>query len=219
MIATETDYQTLFAMLPPDAVVTLYNISWEEYEAFLNEFDEQPHVRLSYDNGRLDLMTVSLEHEKIKALLPHIILMLALELNLNFLGAGSSTLRKKQQAKGTDPDDCYYFKNYQQISGKKRLDLSVDPPPDLAIEVDITNRSIHKFPIYAALEVPELWRHNGEEVFFYELVDEDYLEVSHSRLFPFLTPAVLLDFLQRGEAQGVVVMANEFRQWVQANKA
>jgi Uma2 family endonuclease len=219
MITTETNYQAIFQVLPPEAVVTLYNVSWEEYEALLNEFDEQPRLRLTYDNGRLDIMTVSLEHERIKDLLPHIILVLAMELNLNFLGIGSITLRKKKNAKGADPDDCYYFKNFKQISSKKRLDLSVDPPPDLAIEVDITNRSTSKFSIYAALGVAELWRHTGAELFFYELDAEDYFEVPHSRLFPFLTPAVLLRFLQMGEAEGAVVMANEFRAWVQANKA
>ncbi len=219
MITTETDYQTLFEIIPPEAVVTLYNISWEEYEALLNEFDEQPRVRLTYDNGRLDIMTVSAEHEGIVSFIPLIIFVLAQELNLNYLSRRSTTLRKKKKSKGTDPDDCYYFKNYQQISGKKRLDLAVDPPPDLAIEVDITNRSTNKFPIYAALEVAELWRHNGKEIIFYELVDETYFEARHSRLFPLLTPDVLLNFLQIGEAEGVVVMANQFREWVHANKA
>ena len=219
MIATETDYQTILELLPPEAVITLNNISWDEYEAFLQEFDEQPRVRLSYDNGRLDIMTVSAEHEGIVSFIPLIIFVLAQELNLNYLSRRSTTLRKKKKAKGTDPDDCYYFKNYRQISGKKRLDLAVGPPPDLVIEVDITNRSTHKFPIYAELEVPELWRHDGAEVIFYKLVEGDYLEASRSRLFPFLTPDVLLRFLQTGEAEGVVVMANEFRVWVKANKA
>lgn len=108
MMATETDYQAIFQVLPPEAVVTLYNVSWEEYEAILNEFDEQPHVRLTYDDGRLDIMTVSAEHEGIVSFFPLIIFVLAQELNLNYLSRRLTTLRKKKNAKGADPDDCYY---------------------------------------------------------------------------------------------------------------
>ena len=219
MVTFETDYQAIFALLPPEAAVTLNNISWDEYEALLNEFDEQPRVRLTYDDRRLEIMTVSIEHERIKCLLPHLIMVQALELRLNFLGAGSSTLRNKKKAKGIDPDECYYFENFKQISHKKRLDLAIDPPPDLAFEADITNPSTNKFSIYAALGVKELWRLNGAEISFYQLVDEDYLESGHSILFPFLTPETLLRFFQMGEAEGTVTMVNEFRQWVSANKA
>lgn len=219
MPVTDPNFQSIFEQLPPEAVITLHNVSWDEYEALLNELDEQPRVRLTYDDGRLELMTVSAEHEGIISFFPYIIMVLAEELQLNFLSRRSTTLRKQKKAKGTDPDDCYYFTNYRQISGKKRLDLSVDPPPDIAIEVDITHRSTGKFSIYAALGVRELWRHDGEEINFYELVGEDYVEVRQSVLFPFLTPTVVLQFLQIGEAEGALGLMTKFRAWVKANKA
>jgi len=219
MIATSTDYRALIEALPAGAVVTLPGVDWEEYEALLHEFDGQGDIRLTYDSGRLEIMTISPEHEQPTRLLPHLILILAQECNLNFLSCGSSTLRKQHKAKGTEPDDCYYFRDFKRIAGKKALDLSVDPPPDLAFEVDITHGSISKFPIYAAIGVPELWRHDGEQMNFYRLAGDGYVEIGQSDLFPFLAPEVLLAFLQRGEAEGTVVMANEFRDWVKTHKA
>jgi Uma2 family endonuclease len=223
MVTTEIDYLPAIKAMPPGAVLTFSDVSWDEYDELLRKLDEQPRYRLTFDNGRLEVMTVSSEHEGPANLIPPLILILAEELDLNYLSRGSTTLRKKKGAVGTDPDDCYYFKQFKKISGKKRLDLAVDPPPDLAIEVDVTSRSIRKFPVYASLGVQELWRYRsgsrGGMMKFYRLADGNYDEITHSDLFPFLTPDVVLKFLQRGEEEGTVVMAREFRKWVKAHKA
>ena len=218
MIATSTNYLALIEDRPPGTVLMLSNVSWDEYEDLLAELAEQPYYRLTYDTGKLEIMTVSSEHEGPAHLLPHLIAVIAEECDLDFLSRGSTTLRKKKNAKGTDPDDCYYFKEYKRISGKNRLDLSVDPPPDLAFEIDITSGSIPKFPIYAALGVPELWRHDGRQMHFYRLEDEDYYEIDASDLFPFLTPDVVWEFLEEGEAEGTIAMMRKFRSWVKKHK-
>ncbi len=222
MVTTEIDYLPAIKAMPPAAVLTFSDVSWDEYDELLRKLDEQPRYRLTYDNGRLEVMTVSSEHEGPANLLPHLILVLAEELDLNYLSRGSTTLRKKKRAVGTDPDDCYYFKQFKKISGKKRLDLAVDPPPDLAIEVDGASRSIRKFPVYVSLGVPELWRYRsgsrGVEMKFYRLAKDNYDEITHSDLFPFLTPDVVLSFLQKGENEGTVPMARAFRKWVKAHK-
>jgi Uma2 family endonuclease len=218
MVPTGTDYLTLIEAMPPGTVVTFSDVSWDEYDELLRELDEQPYYRLTYDDGRLEVMTLSPEHESPAALLPHLILVIVEACNLDFLSLRSTTLRKKRKSKGTDPDDCFYFKEFKKIAGKKRLDLSVDPPPDLALEVDITSGSISKFPIYAAVGVPELWRHDGKKMIFYRLNGDEYAEISHSDLFPFLTPDVVLKFLEKGEAEGTLAMVREFRKWVSAHK-
>jgi Uma2 family endonuclease len=222
MIVTETDYLPAIKAMPPGAILAFSNVSWAEYDELLREVDEQPHYRLTFDRGRLEVMTVSSEHEGPARLIPPLILILAEELNLDYLSRGSTTLRKKSEAVGTDPDDCYYFKQFKKISGKKRIDLSVDPPPDLAIEVDVTSGSLRKFPIYASLGVPEVWRYRsgsqGGKLKFHRLAEGDYDEITHSDLFPFLTPEVVLKFLQKGESEGTVAMAREFRKWVKAHK-
>jgi Uma2 family endonuclease len=204
--------------MPPGSAMHLQDISWEQYERYLREVDEKIHVRLSYDDGRLEIMSLSPEHEGIAGLFPHLIFVLAQECQMRFLSRRSTTMRKQAKAKGTEPDDCYYFKNYPAIAGKKRFDLAVDPPPDLALEIDITSPSLSKFAIYAAIGVPELWRHSGNRMQFYRLDGDAYVEISHSDLFPFLTPDVLLNHLRQGELSDTVAMANEFRDWVRAHK-
>ncbi|MGE0883093.1 MAG: Uma2 family endonuclease [Blastocatellales bacterium] len=219
MVTTELEYLTAIKAMPPGAVQLFNHVSWEEYEELLEALDEQPRYRLTFDEGKLEVMTVSAEHEEPAGLIPHLILVLAEESNLNFLGLRSTTLRKRKKAKGADPDDCYYFKDFKKIAGKKRLDLTVDPPPDLALEIDVTHRSLKKFSIYASIGVPEFWRYYRNRMEFYRLSGDDYQEITHSDLFPFLTPDVLQMFLQKGLAEGTLVMVKEFRQWVKTNKS
>lgn len=218
MVATALDYLTMIRAMPPGVVSNFDYVSWAEYDALLEALDEQPRYRLSYDNGRLEVMTVSAEHETPAGLIPHLIMVMAEDAGLDFLSLRSTTLRKQKKAKGTDPDDCYYFKDFKKIAGKKRLDLTVDPPPELAIEIDVTNRSLSKLPINAAVGVPEFWRYYRDRMYFYRLTAGVYQEVSHSGLFPFLPPEVLLAFLRKGSLDGALAMVKEFRVWVKANK-
>lgn len=219
MVPTATDYQTLIDVMPAGAVTIVNGVDWEEYEELIDELTGRADVRLSYDNGRLEIMTLSPRHEKPAKLLPHLILVLAQACQLNFLSIGSSTLRKKRNAKGAEPDDCYYFTNFKQIAGKDEIDLSIDPPPDLAFEVDITHPSLDKFPIYAGLGVPELWRYDGQQASFFRLEGGQYVVLGHSDVFPFLTPEILQEYLWLGEAEGAVTMVAEFSEWVKKNSA
>ena len=220
MIATGIDYLALIEKMPPGAVTILPDVEWEEYEELLHELDERSGVRLTYDSGRLQIMTLSFGHERIVDMFPHLIMALALECGMNFIGAKSTTFRKELDEKGTEPDDCYYFTNFKQVAGKEKtaIDLSVDPPPELAFEVDITSPSLDKLPIYAAIGVPELWRYTKNGFEFYRLEDGEYFEITHSDLFPFLTPDDVYSFLSIGVAEGAVVMANEFREWIKTNR-
>lgn len=218
MFGVATDYLALIEAMPPGAVTILNKVDWETYDHLVKDLMGRREVRLSYDNGRLEIMALSMDHEIPAKLLPHLILVLAQACGLNFLSVGSSTLRKRPKAKGTEPDDCFYFNEFEKISGKSTIDLSVDPPPDLAFEVDITSPSLNKFPIYAEIGVPELWRFTESGIIFYLLVGSDYVETPNSGLFPFLSSDALLKFLRRGEEKGVVVMVSEFAEWVRANR-
>jgi len=219
MVTTEIDYLPAIKALPPGTALNLSHVSWEEYEELIEALDEQPYYRLSYDNGRLEVMTVSPEHEIPAGLFPHLIAVLAEECDMDFLSLRSTTLRKKRKMRGIDPDDCYYFKDFKKVSGKKRIDLSIDPPPDLALEIDVTHGSLRKFPIYAAIGVSEFWRYRNNRMKFYRLAGDEYEEISHSDLFAFLTPAIVVEFLKEGDAQGTMAMVKAFRKWVRANKS
>jgi Uma2 family endonuclease len=211
--------ETFVYNTPPGSAMILQNVSWEEYERYLHAVDGKVHVRLSYDDGRLEIMSLSPEHEFISHLFPYLILVLAQECALKFLSLGSTTMRKRPNTKGLEPDDCYYFNNLDAIRGLERMDMDVTPPPDLALEIDITSPSLSKEPIYAALGVPELWRHTGKSLHFFRLSEGSYIEIDHSALFPFLTPGAVQRVLLQGELTDVTTMTEEFRVWVNAHKS
>ncbi len=203
---------------PPGSAMLLRDVSWENYERYLRAVDRRLPVRLSYDEGRLEIMSLSPEHERIGKLIPHLIFVLAQECGMKYLSLGSTTMRKRKKSKGLEPDDCYYFNNLAAVRQIKRMDMTVTPPPDLALEIDITSPSLSKEPIYAALGVPELWRHTGKRMQFFRLEGDAYVEISHSERFPFLTPDVLHNHLRQGELSDITEMAENFRIWVRAHK-
>jgi Uma2 family endonuclease len=140
------------------------------------------------------------------------------EIGSDYISLGSTTLRSKVIEGGLEADDCYYIGDFAAVAGKTRLDLKVDPPPDLAVEVDISHGSRSKFRIYARLNVEELWRFDGKKVEFYRLSGSRYVEIATSDLFPFLTPDVLPDFLEQGLNEGIIAMRRSFREWVKTNR-
>jgi Uma2 family endonuclease len=193
-------------------------MSWDVYEELLEELEGKRHVRISYDNGRMEIMTLSPEHEEPSRLFTHFIQIFTEELDLEFISIGSTTLRRKSRLQGKESDDCFYIGDLDRIIGKKRLDLDFDEPPDLAIEVDVTNSTVNRMAIYAGLGVPEVWRYDEYQVEFHRLAGKRYEQVSASALFPFLPPSVVAEHLPIGYTQGVNTMRRAFREWVQAHK-
>jgi Uma2 family endonuclease len=128
------------------------------------------------------------------------------------------TIRSAWQAKGAEPDTCFYVQNVTRIIGKRSLDFNTDPPPDIVVEIDVTNASASKFPIYAALGVPEIWRYDGHQAYFYHLAGEQYIEILHSQAFPFLTSTVLVQFIEQSKTEGQDAALDAARAWAQVNK-
>ena len=135
----------------------LENIRWQTYLMLLEDLDDR-HIRLTYDHGRLEIMAPSYRHESFSFLVAQIIVVLAEELEIPFIAAKSTTFKRQDLERGLEPDECFYFKSSALIRGKTELDLMEDPPPDLAIEVEITQNVLDRISIYAALGVPEIWR-------------------------------------------------------------
>ena len=217
MVATAADYLTTIETLPPGSRLSFVGVSWDEYEQLLLDLDERPALRVTYDHGRVEVMALTPEHERPSRRFSHLVQILTEELDLDFLDFGSSTLRLRAIAGGLEPDSCVYIGEFDAVAHSKRLDLTVSPPPDLAVEIDITHDSLGKFHLYAGLGVAELWRYDGENVEFYRLVGDHYVEIADSDLFPFLPAAVLPDFLTLG-SQGVNAMRRAFRAWVRAQR-
>jgi len=218
MTSTATDYLEAIDHLPIGGKLFLSDVSWDEYEELLEELDGKRHVRISYDNGRMEIMTLSPEHEMPASLFGYLIQVLTEELDLEFVSIRSTTLRRKSRLQGKEPDDCFYIGDLTRILGKKRLDIDYDSPPDLAIEVDVTSSTIDKMAIYAGLGVPEVWRYDNYEVEFHQLAGKGYRQVQASVRFPFLPPSVVTDHLHIGYAQGINTMRRAFREWVHTHK-
>jgi Uma2 family endonuclease len=212
------DHLKVIATLPPGSRIIMPDISWDEYEHLMTQLADNAQFRLSYDQGRLEIMTLSPRHENIKTLFSHLLLVLIEAMDLKIISLGSTTFTIPEAVRGTEPDDCFYIRRAELIEGKETINLATDPGPDLVVEVDITHPSLDKFPIYAELNVIEVWRHNGEQVTFFQLAGNEYRVSQTSDLFPFLSSVILTEFLQQGKFRDILQMVKAFRVWVQTNK-
>lgn len=192
----------------------LHNISWETFETLLKETGEDRVSRFAYDCGTLEIMTPLYEHENPKIQFDRFIVTLAEELEIEVKSAGSTTLKRKIANRGIEPDNCYYIQNEPAVRGRQKLDLETDPPPDLAIEIDITSSSIDKLRIYSALGVPELWRYNGRVLKFYHLVEGEYVECEFSVAFPLVSVTDMSGFISQSKTSGEIALLKSFRAWV-----
>jgi Uma2 family endonuclease len=192
----------------------LHNVSWETFEALLRDTGEDRGSRFAYEDGTLEIMTPLFEHENLKCNFGNFILVLAEELDIEIKSAGSTTLKRKITKKGIEPDNCYYIQNEPAMRGMETLDLETDPPPDLAIEIDITNSSVNKFAIYSALGVAELWRYNGRNLKFYQLIEGQYIECEFSIAFPLVSVSEISRFIEQSKTMGEIALVKSFRAWV-----
>lgn len=191
----------------------LEGCDWETYERFLAAIGDRP-IRCTYDRGRLEIMAPMRLHEREKSILTSMVDLMALALDQPVEPCGSMTIRRQDLDQGFEPDACFYIEHAPQMIHVDQPDFTKDPPPDLAIEVDITSSSIDRQALYAAIGVPELWRFNGEEVELYLLIGGDYRLGSVSRSFPFLTVADVNRFLATLHTVGHLESMKSFRAWL-----
>jgi Uma2 family endonuclease len=195
--------------------IVLDFISWDFYERLLEEIGNRP-IRVTYDSGSLEIMAPLHIHEHWKTRFGFLIESLCTEREIDFIPGGSVTLRLQRKDKGLEPDECYYIQNAAAVEFKDdSSDLTKYPAPDLAIEIDITSRSIQREPIYAALGIPELWRFDGKNLTVLLLGGGSQYTVSQASLaFPFLPMAEFSRFLKRFETEKNVSVIRAFREWV-----
>jgi Uma2 family endonuclease len=193
--------------------MVLHDISWETYKRLREEVSEG--IRLTYSRGVLEIMSPSRKHEHVKRILGRMIEALTEVLNIPISSGGSTTHENEGEEQGLEPDECYYVANEPKMRGKEALDLSVDPPPDLVVEVDVAHRSLARLPLYANLGVPEVWRHDKDGLHVLHLQsDGTYLEQDHSGSFPFLPLEPFREFLARRNETDETTLIRSFRAWV-----
>jgi Uma2 family endonuclease len=192
----------------------LRSVDWETYVA-ISEALTGRHVRLTYDRGTLEFMTISSTHSRLSRVLVLFVFVLAEELKIKMLPCGDMTMRREDLERGIEADESFYVANEPLVRDKPRIDLACDPPPDLAVEVDISRSSRHRMPIYQAIAVPEVWRLEGEAVAIHVRgPDGLYMVAERSLAFPFVTAADLTRFVGQPGQHDVMALVEAFREWV-----
>lgn len=200
------------SLTPPIEIIHLSGISWQTYTTLLVELEHR-HLRLTYNRGYLEIMAPSPEHELNKEVLGRFVETLAEELEIQIYPLGSTTF-KRAELSGAEPDKCFYIRNIDAIRGKKRLDLTQDPAPDLVIEIDLTSSSENRLQVYADLSVAEVWIYDGHSLVVKQLQNQEYINSQKSQFFPNLLISDITGFLQQAERVDYLELVKTFRSWV-----
>lgn len=194
--------------------IVLSGISWELYEQ-LRENEGNWNVRMAYDQGTLELMSPSPDHEAIKELICEMIKVFTAEMGIPRRSLGSTTWRRAELAKGLEPDGCFYILNHHRVCHRRHVDLTVDPPPDLAVETEISRSVVGRLRIYAALGIPEIWRWRKKGLTAYSLgADGQYVHREFSLNLPMLRVKDLEPFLDFEVAADESAWNRKFRDWL-----
>lgn len=194
--------------------VVFRDLEWSAFKQIQRLLTERTRARFTYDNGVLEITMPLESHERFARLIERFIWILVGEMGLDMKTMGSTTLDREDLLKSAEPDNGYYIQNFDAVADHT-VDLSIDPAPDLVVEVDITNTDINKNILYASLGVPEFWRFNGRKWKILCLEEGDYVERDFSPTFPFVAKTDLYSFLEAALPREMSAEAN-LRKWVRA---
>jgi Uma2 family endonuclease len=199
----------------PGDTLHLQDVDWAEFEAIVAELGDRRASRIAYFDRTLELRMPLPQHEIDKELIGDMVKILLDEFDIDAECFGSTTFKRKDLGVGVEPDQCFYIQNHAVMIGKRRLDLTIDPPPDLAIEVDVTSKT--GLEIYRLLGVPEVWRFEAGRLRISVLDNGIYQEVERSLQFPTLPIAqqvseVLINCQTIGRSKSL----KAFRAWVRS---
>ena len=204
----------------PSQQFVLQGVRWEVYQE-LRKLPENDHVRMTFDEGVLEMMTPSASHEQWSYLIGRLIDAWTLELSVNITACRNMTVSRKDLQKGFEPDNCYYVQHElqirQKLAGRPRakLDFTVDPPPDLAIEVDVSRTSVGKRKLYAAFGVPEVWRYDGQRIEVFTLGPKNrYVPSGKSVCLAGIPLEEMARVLGRINTESDTVLMRSFRDYV-----
>ena len=213
-MATTVERPPATVQVAPERRVVLRGVSWATYEALLADFVDCPAPRFAYDRGTLEIVvTLSTEHEETNRTLAFLVGIAAAELAIDMRNVGGMTFRRADIERGFEPDSGFYIQHEAHIRGRKQIDLAIDPPPDLVIEIDVTRDSLPKLPLYAGFGIPEVWRYDGERVVIQVLQADAYQESAVSRALPPLTGEAINRFLAESRTRPSSVWVRSVRDW------
>jgi len=196
--------------------IVLYDVTWRAYTRILEAMGNR-RFRHTYADGELEIMTLSPEHEWTKKILARFIENLSIELQVRITSAGSTTLKRELKQRGLEPDESYYIAHFATVRGLKRINLNRHPPPDLVIEIDVTNKSKDRLEPYAQLGVPEIWHHDAGKIRFLKLSPEGvYRAVKKSQAFPMVASDDIQRFLAMQNKLDEFDLVNAFIAWARS---
>jgi len=204
------------AISSPEQLVILDRVTWDTYERLITEHGERCGTRFTYDEGVLQIMVISSRHERPNRTLAALVEVMAEEWGVDIARLGSMTFKRKDLQKGFEPDSCFYIQHADAIRDREEIDLAVDPPPDLSIEVDITSGSLNRFPIFEAVGIPEVWRFDGNNVAIFRLESGGYLESTNSVAFQAITGEILTQFLDDSQKLRSTAWLKRVREWARS---
>jgi Uma2 family endonuclease len=214
-----TEMATASFLIPeqPETVAQrflLRAVEWQTYRTISEALSER-HVRLTFDRGNLEFMTISYIHGSFSRLLGRFIVVLTEEQGLPIRSGGDMTCDREDLDRGLEPDECFYIDNEPLVRHKEVIDLTSDPAPDLAVEIDISRSSRDRMGIYAALGISEVWCFDGEQLRVHvRTADGIYALTERSPHFPFLALQEVAAFLRRRTEMDENSLVRAFRDWV-----
>lgn len=196
---------------PPETRTVIENVRWETYVALAD--DRRGSVpRITYDRSLMELMSPKKEHEKIKTLLGRLVAAYAEAMEIDIESVGSTTFRREDLDRGFEADEAFYITSADTIRAKDEIDLAIDPPPELIIEVEMTSSAIRKLELFAKLGIAEVWRHNGSRLSLFQLDGDGYRQVDHSLLLPGFPVADAETVVRNRNSLGEVALIKTFRE-------
>ena len=205
------------AATPAEERFILRGVNWETYEQLLANYLDSSGPRFAYDRGALEIMSPSSEHEEVTEIITQLVYILAEEWGFEYRNFGRTTFKRRETEGGFEPDSCFYIQSVEALGGVRRLDPAVHPPPDVVIEVDMSSTSLKKFPVYARMNVPEVWRYTGKKVSISLLRDGGYVESQVSAAIPRLNSSDLFELIEQSKMMKRSAWIRFVRQWAKSH--
>jgi Uma2 family endonuclease len=220
MAPTTTHLEVLEAVehMPLGSVLVVNDFSWDDYELLIEDLDGRHNPRLSYDCGRLEVVSTSPRHDAYDRMIDAFVWAFSEAHGTALQAYGQATWKLKSAGKGAEGDCCYYVQNARKVIGKDEIPLESNPPPDIIVEIDLTTDSTRKLRIYAGLGVPEVWIFDGKAFHFYELVVGKYKHIPASKCLPGLTGPLMLEGLAIAKTHGQTEALKAFRRLIRKRK-
>ena len=197
-------------LAPVENRIVLDDIEWGTFVELSNQ--RRGNVpRMTFDRGLLELMCPLRQHEQIGRFIGRLFEIYTEVFDIEIGSVKSTTFKRKDLKRAFEADESYYVKHAEQMRSKEEIDLAIDPPPDLVIEVEITSSAIRKLELFAAMGVPEVWRHDGEQLQMFSLENGGYKPVPSSPALPGLTVAAINSLLEKRFNVGETALIREFR--------